>query len=399
MSRKRSNGDGSVAPRTLKSGKTVYDVWVSYTNPVTGLKERYIKKGFKTKTEAEKHRREKVAEAQRQALVNPSDQKLSVYLDTWLEGHRIKQQTKAGYERKIRLHVKPHVGEVKLGRLTGIMLTKLYRTLEEKGSPYPAKGPLSARSVREVHTILSAALNQAVKDGLLVVNPAVQAKPPTTKEAAPPEFSVWSGEELRAFLHAERDTAHHPVWHFIASTGVRRGEALGLRWQDIDLEAKTAVIRQTVGVIEGRIIREPLPKSSKPRVIDLDEKTVKVLKRHRVTQAKERLELGSRWLDEGLVFAKGSYRLRKGTFAGGPMHPDRVSRVFDARIHKHGLKDIRLHDLRHTWATLALKAGVPVKVVQERLGHANPSITMNIYAHALPGMQAHAAEQVAALFG
>jgi integrase len=101
-------------------------------------------------------------------------------------------------------------------------------------------------------------------------------------------------------------------------------------------------------VIEGRIIREPLPKSSKPRVIDLDEKTAKVLKRHRITQAKERLELGSRWLDEGLVFAKGTYRLRKGTFAGGPMHPDRVSRLFEARIHKNGLKDIRLHDLRRT---------------------------------------------------
>jgi integrase len=173
----------------------------------------------------------------------------------------------------------------------------------------------------------------------------------------------------------------------------------GLRWQDIDLEAKTAVVRQTVGVIKGRFIREPLPKSSKPRVIDLDEKTVKVLKRHRAAQARDRLELGSRWLDEGLVFAKGAYRLRNGTFAGGPMHPDRVSRVFHARIHKHGLTDIRLHDLRHTWTTLALKAGVPVKVVQERLGHANPSITMNIYAHALPGMQAHAAEQVAALFG
>jgi len=395
---KRSNGDGSVSPRTLASGKTVYDVWVSYTDPATGKPGRYIKKGFATKSEADKHRREKVAEAQRAALINPSSQPLGTYLDAWLESHRVKRQTEEGYRNKIRLHVKPHLGKVQLGKVTSVMLTNLYKKLETKGSPKPAKGPLSPRSVREIHTILSAAFAQAVKDGLIVSNPASNAKPPTAKQAAPPEFSVWNAEHLRAFLHAERESAQFPLWHFVASTGVRRGEALGLRWQDIDWEAKTAVIRQTIGAIRGKVIREPLPKSSKPRVVDLDAKTIKVLKAHKAAQAAEKLSLGGRWKDEGLVFARGGSRLVEGQTAGGPLHPERVSRLFKARVERHGLPEVRFHDLRHTWATLALKSGVPTKVVQERLGHANPSITMNIYAHALPGMQAEAAEKVAALF-
>jgi integrase len=396
--RKRSNGDGSVSPRKLTSGKVVYDVWVSFTDPVTGRSKRYVKKGFATKTEADKHRREKVAEAARAALINPSAQPLGVYLDSWLEGHRVKQQTREGYRNKIRLHIKPHVGKTPLNKLTGVMLTRLYRTLETEGSPKPAKGPLSPRTVREIHTILSAALGQAVKDGLITVNPASTAKPPTAKEAAAPEFAVWSAEDLRRFLDREKETPQFALWHFVASTGVRRGEALGLRWQDIDFDAQTAVIRQTIGAIRGKVIREPLPKSSKPRVIDLDAKTVKVLKAHKAAQAAEKLSLGSRWRDEGLVFARGGFRLADGQFAGGPLHPERISRLFKARLERHKLPEVRFHDLRHTWATLALKSGVPVKVVQERLGHANPSITMNIYAHALPGMQAEAAEKVAALF-
>lgn len=118
----------------------------------------------------------------------------------------------------------------------------------------------------------------------------------------------------------------------------------------------------------------------------------------RPRKAADKLKLGTRWVDEGLIFARGSYRLKEGKTAGGPLHPERTSRLFKARLERHGLPEVRFHDLRHTWATLALKAGVAVKVVQERLGHANPSITMNIYSHVLPGMQAEAAEKVAALF-
>lgn len=395
---KKSNGDGSVSHYQLKDGSIRYDVWITYRDAVTGERKRHRKKGFKTKQEANEYRRKKTAEVDQQVFVKPSNQPFGVYLDAWLEGHRVKQQTKEGYRNKIRLHVKPHIGRTPLNKISSSVLNKLYRVLETKGSPAPALGPLSPRTVREIHTILSAALNQAVQDGVIVANPAAKAKPPTTKEAAAPEFHVWSAEELRAFLHAERQTLQYPLWLFIASTGVRRGEALGLRWRDIDWDNQTAVIRETVGAIRGKIIREPLPKSNKPRVIDLDRRTLDALKAHKSAQAADRLKLGSQWVDEGLVFARGSHKLMDDQTAGGPLHPERTSRLFKARLAKHGLPDVRLHDLRHTWATLALKAGVPVKVVQERLGHANPSITMNIYAHVIKGMQAEAAETVSALF-
>ncbi len=395
---KRSNRDGSVSHYTLKDGTLRYDVWITFTDPVTGETKRHRKKGFKTKQEANEYRRKKTVEVDQQTFVKPSNQPLGAYLDAWLESHRVKRQTKEGYRNKIRLHVQPHIGRTPVNKVTPTLLNQLYRTLETKGSPKPAQGPLSPRTVREIHTILSAAFSQAVHDGLITTSPTSKAKPPTTKEAAAPEFTVWSSEELRAFLHAERDQTQYALWHFLASTGVRRGEALGIRWQDIDWETKTAVIRQTVGAIRGKVIRESLPKSNKPRVIDLDRKTLDVLKAHRAAQAADRLSLGSQWVDEGLVFARGSYRLADGQTAGGPLHPERTSRLFKDRISKHKLTDIRLHDLRHTWASLALKSGVPVKVVQERLGHANPSITMNIYAHVIKGMQAEAAETVAALF-
>ena len=213
-----------------------------------------------------------------------------------------------------------------------------------------------------------------------------------------PEHATWTPEEMRRFLLATRDSVRGPLWHFLATTGARRGEALGLRWRDLDLDAGTASIRQTIGVDSGRIIRNPTTKSGKPRVIDLDVETVATLRRHRAAQNAERLRLGDRWKDEGLVFCRDGQQLRSGRVAGGPLNGDKVSKSFKRACARAGVPDIRLHDVRHTWATLALRAGVPVKVVQERLGHANPSITLGIYAHVLPGMQREAAETVANLF-
>ena len=391
----RSEG-AEALDRTREDGTPVWDVWVSYTNPKTGASKRHVKRGFKSSKEAEEHRRKVTAEVDAQRFVKPSAMTLEAYLTMWLDGHRGKQQTVAGYLTKVRLHVIPHIGHIQLGKLTTAHLSALYKRLEEQGST-GGKGPLSPASVLRVHDILNPALKAAVRDGLLQTNPATYANRPNARQAAAPEFTVWTAEDASRFLNCERDSRDHALWHFTVHTGVRRGEVLGLRWRDIDFTAKTAVIRQTVGVIRGKIITEELPKSNKPRVVDLDARTVEVLKAHKAAQNTERLALGERWKDQGLVFARGAYRLGPDEVAGGPRHPDRVARLFDRRSAKHSVPDVRFHDLRHTWATLALKNGIPVKVVQERLGHANPTITMNIYAHALPGMQADAAEQVARL--
>jgi integrase len=170
---------------------------------------------------------------------------------------------------------------------------------------------------------------------------------------------------------------------------MRRGEALGLRWADVDLEAGQVATRQTV-IAVGHKVQMGTPKTARSRrTVAIDSGTVAVLRAHRAAQAAERLQVGSGWRDHDLVFCKVD---------GEPLHPERVSREFDRRVERWDLPKLTLHGLRHTWATLALKAGVHPKVVQERLGHSTIGTTLGIYSHVTEGMQQDAAESVAGLF-
>jgi integrase len=170
-------------------------------------------------------------------------------------------------------------------------------------------------------------------------------------------------------------------------TGMRRGEILGLRWADIDFETARLSVRQALVAVAYGVI-ESTPKSHNARVIDLDPETVDLLREHRRRQAEERLEWGTDYQDRDLVTCHEN---------GTPIHPHSFSQTFERLIKRAGIRVIRLHDLRHTHATLALKAGVPVKVVSERLGHETPAFTLKQYAHVIPGMQAAAAAVVADL--
>jgi integrase len=174
----------------------------------------------------------------------------------------------------------------------------------------------------------------------------------------------------------------------LATTGARRGEVLGMRWADLDLDAATASIAQTLIAVHHEV-QFGSPKTAKgSRVISLDPATVAALREHRKRQAAERLLVGAGWRDHDLVFCR---------VEGTPLHPERFSARFVDKARLLGLPRIRLHDLRHTWASLALAAGVHPKIVQERLGHANISITLDIYSHVTAGLHSDAAEQVAGL--
>jgi integrase len=249
--------------------------------------------------------------------------------------------------------------------------------------------------VRYVHTIIHAALDDAVRWRRVPLNAADQATPPSAKSAKAPEMKVWSGPELAAFLERCADDRFSYPWMFLATTGCRRGEALGLRWRDVDLKDGIVSIRQQVVPLtkpsgrgrEGRIVDRT--KGGEARVIELDSRTIAMLRQWRRVQAQEKLRAAD-YEDHGLVFARPD---------GKPFHPEVFSKTFDRRVRQAAFKDlpvIRLHDLRHTWATLALKAGVDVKVVSERLGHSSPVITWTIYQHVVKGMQTDAAERVAA---
>jgi len=205
---------------------------------------------------------------------------------------------------------------------------------------------------------------------------------------------TWTGQQLGRFLAATADDRYGPAFHFLATTGMRRGELLGLRWADVDLGAGRVSIRRARVAVK-HTASYGATKTGRSRVIELDRGTVDVLRRQRIRQSEDRLALGGHYADEGLVFCHPD---------GRPYHPERFSREFDRkqerfnREHPKGtLPRIRLHDLRHTWATLALGAGEHPKVVADRLGHTTTNVTLNIYSHVVEGMQSAAAENVAAM--
>jgi len=203
-----------------------------------------------------------------------------------------------------------------------------------------------------------------------------------------PEMQVWSPQQLRTFLDHVRDDRLYAAWLLLATTGMRRGEVAGLRWVDVDLDAGRVSPRRPRVVVNHEVIVSE-PKTAKGRrSIALDPATVAALRDHRRWQLEDRLAVGPRWEDAGLVFTWPD---------GRPLHPERFSRWFEQHTRAAGLPKIRLHDVRHSYATAALAAGVPAKVVSERLGHANIAITMDTYSHVLPGLDAEAAGTVARL--
>jgi integrase len=226
-----------------------------------------------------------------------------------------------------------------------------------------------------------------------VRNPADRAKPPRPRNHGDrhQHINTWPRATLAAFLRwceAAGDPLY-ALWLLLATTGLRRGEALGLCWDSVDLDAARLSIRRTlVDVDWGRPVWSDPKTARGRRVVALDPVTVAALKACRAAQAEDKLRLGADYSGHGLVFARPD---------GTPLHPDSTSKRFRRLVANAGLPAIRLHDLRHTWATLALEAGVHPKVVQERLGHSNVSITLDLYSHVSPAMQSDAAERVAKL--
>lgn len=369
-----------------------------------GRRQQAKRRGFRTKAEAQAVMDELRVSARQGTFVTHQRQTVKEFLEKdWLPAVRrqLADSTWESYERNVRHHLVPAIGAIHLQALDGGDLNRLYTTLLESGRMRGKQMPgLKPRTVRYIHSILHSALDDAVHWRRVPLNAANQAAPPSAKSAKAPEMKTWTGQELATFLKRTGGDRYGYAWAFLATTGCRRGEALGLRWTDVNLDKGSAAIRQQViplpkaGGIgrEGRIV--PGTKGGEARVIELDRRTVTMLRTWRKAQAKERLALGLDYDDHGLVFPRSD---------GRPFHPEAFSKTFDRRVRQADFADlptIRLHDLRHTWATLALEAGVDVAVVSKRLGHSSPVITWQTYQHVSQGMQTDAAERVAdAIFG
>ena len=363
-----------------------------------------LRRGFPTKKAAQEAMDELRVAARQGTFVAPQRQTLKDYLEIdWLPvvRHDLAESTFDSYERNCRNHIIPRLGGIHLQALDGSALNRFYGDLLTSGRKRGKQSPgLKPRTVRYIHTILHSALDDAVRLRRVQNNAADQATPPSAKSSRAPEMQTWTGTQLAMFLERSAGDRYGYAWAFLATTGCRRGEALGIRWSDVDLAHGSAAIRQQVIPLpkpggtgrEGRIV--PGTKGGDSRVIELDRRTVAMLKAWKKDQARERIALGASYDDHGLVFPR---------FDGGPFHPEAFSKTFYRRVRQRGFADlptIRLHDLRHTWATLALEAGVDIAVVSKRLGHSSPVVTWQTYQHVRKGMQTDAAERVAnAIFG
>ena len=357
----------------------------------TGRRRQQWRGGFATKREAERELAKTLRELQTGDYVAPSDQTFGDFLvSEWLPAIRgtVRQTTLKSYEMHVRVHIVPRLGRTPLQKLNGARLNSFYAELASSGSSR-RDGGLSPATVRRVHAVVHRALRDAVRWDRLGRNPADQADPPRQRAASKPEMATWSATEVQRFLgHAAGDRLY-AMWVVLLTTGMRRGEVAGLRWTDVDLSARRIAVRQArVAVGYDVAVAEPKTGRSR-RTVALDAGTVGVLRAHRRRQSEERLLAGDSWVDSGLVFVAAN---------GEPLHPDRISKLFDRLVRATGLPRIRLHDCRHTFATLALQAGVHPKVVSDRLGHSSTTVTLDTYSHVVPALQEEAAAVVASLF-
>jgi len=370
----------------VKRGKTYSFVLPLERDPETGRKRQKWVGGFTTKRACEAALAEALGRVHAGTFAADSGRMtVGEYARDWLAAveSTIRPSTFYSYRLVMNSYVVPRLGRLRLSGLTPAQLGRFYAELGTSGGK--TGGSLSPTTVRYAHTVLGKALQDAVGWGLIARNVARAAKPP---RKATPNMTVWSPAEARRFVELVRDDRLYALWFLLLTTGLRRGEAVGLRWADIDLDGGVLSVSRAIASVDG-VAMETEPKTARGRrAIALDPGTVDALRKHRERQAAEREVVGDGWSESGAVFTYPD---------GRTLHPDHVMVTFRRLVTGAGLPLIRLHDLRHTAATLALAAGVHPKVVQERLGLSSIGITLDTYSHVVQGMQAEAAAKVAGL--
>jgi len=381
--------DGYVA----RKGNRWYAVIYEGLDPVTG---REIRRWHAAGTD--KATAERLARRLARELNGPDDRGRSLTFgafltETWLPAKRIELRptTFNGYQRIVHRHVLPELGSTRIRRLRPEQLESLY---ESKLRPTDGSRSLAPKTVLEIHVVIRGALNDAVQRGYVNANVALIAKAPRQRPAK--EQNAWTAEQLATFLRHSAGHRYFPAIWTSAFTGMRRSELLGLKWTDLDVKRSTVSINRGLVDISYEVYETPdiTPQigasrgktRSARRRIDLDPTTISLLAAWRTWQATERAAAGlepTEWMFTDLH--------------GDVIHPQAMSQTFDRMVRRAPVPTIRLHDLRHTHATLLIAAGVPAKVVAERLGHSRASFTIDSYQHVLPGMQADAAAVFAEL--
>lgn len=382
---------------TTKRGKTWSYVIDVGRDPATGKRrQKWVSKDehgqpFAREKDAAAAMRRHLSSVEDGTAVEQSTDSLSVFVrDTWLPSKRRAVRPSAFLSlEQCMARVLPRIGALRLKEITPRHIDELYRDLLDsgrRGGESTAGKPLSPRTVSTTGKVLQQCLDDAVKLGLLVRNPAASVERPKVTEK---EMRTWTVEEARTFLSSIVGDELEALWKVLLTTGLRRGEALGLRWSDIDFERGTLSVKRAL--VEVRYAKEwSEPKTAKSRrVVALDPDSVAALKAHRKRQAELKLALGPGYHDDGLIFPKPD---------GTPLQPQGVTGMFDRLVRKAGVPRITVHGCRHTMATVALAQGVPLKIVSERLGHSTISITGDVYQHVTEHLQEEAATGLGAAF-
>ena len=368
--KRRGRGDGSIYP--LKDGR-----WMSYLRMPDGRKKFFtgpnsdvVKKRLKAAQEA----------ATAGQLILGRDQPVATYLERWLNDAArpsIRVKTYEDYDLCVR-RLTPHIGYIRLRALTPEHIQEALGALSRRG--------LAPRTVRQVHMVLRRALKQAVLWRVLATNPSDAVRPP---RAARIEHRVLNEEEMRRLLEAMQGSRQYALFVLLATTGCRIGEALGLRWTDVDFRRSTASIRRALQVQRGIGIAFVEPKSARSRrTLPLPPETLIALEMHREIQDRDRSKARDLWTETGLIFT---------TPTGGPRNPHNLIEPFGIALKRAGLPHVRIHDMRHSAATHLLTKGVHPKVVQDLLGHSTIAITLDTYSHVLPSLAKEASGHMSSL--
>ena len=369
----------------VKRYKNSYTIVLSLgVDPATGKKKQQWVSVKGTKKEAEKRLAELLHQLDNGTFMKPSKTTLGEYLERWLKDYawpNLAPRTAEGYEDIIRRHLIPSLGNIALTQLKPEHLQHYY-SQKLSGGRCDGKGGLSPRTVRHHHVNLHTALESAVKWGLLSRNPADAVSPPRSQR---PEWHILSEDDIHTFLKAAKATPYYALFYLAIYTGMRRSELLALRWCNIDLLLCQIYVTRTLHQLRDGSIIYRAPKTVKGRrMIALSPSAAFALREHKEKQELECAMLGTSLKDDDLVFSQVD---------GKPLLPNTVTHAWIKIVRRTGLEGVRLHDARHSHASLMLKQGTHPKIVSERLGHANIGITLDTYSHILPGLQEAAADR------
>ena len=367
---RRANGEGSIHQR--KDGR-----WAASISIGRGKRKHFL---GQSRAEVAAKLAEALADQNKGIPIVSNRKNVGQYFDFWLDSVKgsVRPRTFESYDLNIR-RLRPLIGKSRLGSLAPATVERAYAELVATG--------LSKRSVVQAHTVLHNALKKAVQWGLIGRNPTEAVSVPRPERN---EMKTLSEDEVKRLFAATEGQRLHALWVLLTTTGLRLGEAVGLKWEDIDFENERLFVRRALQRQRGRGLVFVEPKTARSRrTVYFPPGTSDALRSHRRLQAEERLQQGTYWQDNDLVFCRVD---------GRPLEATNLIPVLHRALKAAGLPQIRIHDLRHTAATLHLARGENPKVVQELLGHSTITLTMDTYSHVTPALHAAAAAKMQALF-